>query len=65
MIKGKIIIWGLPSLNADIKDKKGIIIAAVHDHEGVIFRITWSADQSRIISVSDDRTVRLWSLTTG
>ncbi|KAG1326107.1 WD repeat-containing protein 6 [Cocos nucifera] len=29
-------------------------------HEGSIFRITWSADGSKLMSVSDDRSARVW-----
>ncbi|XP_038979942.1 uncharacterized protein LOC103721829 isoform X2 [Phoenix dactylifera] len=31
-------------------------------HEGSIFRITWSADGSKLVSVSDDRSARVWIL---
>ncbi|KAI8062820.1 uncharacterized protein B0P05DRAFT_556237 [Gilbertella persicaria] len=31
-------------------------------HEGVIFGVRFNQDASQIISVSDDRTIRLWSL---
>ena len=29
---------------------------------GVIFRLQWSRDKSKIASVSDDRTVRVWNV---
>ncbi|KAK1277498.1 hypothetical protein QJS04_geneDACA015818 [Acorus gramineus] len=29
-------------------------------HEGSIFRIVWSSDGSKIVSVSDDRSARIW-----
>ncbi|CAN6470401.1 unnamed protein product [Victoria cruziana] len=31
-------------------------------HEGSIFRITWSSDGSKLMSVSDDRSARIWCL---
>ncbi|GFZ04476.1 transducin family protein [Actinidia rufa] len=31
-------------------------------HEGSIFRIAWSSDGSKLISVSDDRSARLWEV---
>ncbi|KAL7200223.1 hypothetical protein ACSBR1_032192 [Camellia fascicularis] len=31
-------------------------------HEGSIFRIAWSSDGSKLISVSDDRSARLWTV---
>ncbi|CEP20055.1 hypothetical protein [Parasitella parasitica] len=32
-------------------------------HEGVIFGVRFNADASQIVSVSDDRTIRVWPLT--
>jgi hypothetical protein len=43
----------------------GTLLATCHEHEGVIFRLTWSRDGSRLITVSDDRTVRLWRIVYG
>ncbi|XP_008447447.2 uncharacterized protein LOC103489892 isoform X1 [Cucumis melo] len=31
-------------------------------HEGSIFRIAWSSDGFKLVSVSDDRSARIWSL---
>ncbi|KAF8008258.1 hypothetical protein BT93_K2049 [Corymbia citriodora subsp. variegata] len=31
-------------------------------HEGSIFRITWSSDGSKLVSVSDDRSARIWEV---
>jgi WD40 repeat protein len=63
---GKIIIWRPESSEHDVqsmnKGLTGTILVTAHDHEGVIFRISWSRDRQQLISVADDRTVRLWSL---
>jgi WD40 repeat protein len=31
---------------------------------GVIFRLQWSLDKTKMASVSDDRTVRVWDICT-
>lgn len=31
-------------------------------HEGSIFRIAWSSDGSKLVSVSDDRSARIWAV---
>lgn len=55
---GKIILWSAtPDASA------GTVHSIASDHEGVIFRIKWSAGGNRIVSVSDDRTVRVWQVT--
>ncbi|KAG7392518.1 WD repeat-containing protein 6 [Phytophthora pseudosyringae] len=33
----------------------------LHAHDGVLFKLTWSSDARSLASVSDDRTVQLWS----
>ena len=35
---------------------------ASHSLQGVIFSMRFSSDASRLVSVSDDRTVRVWHL---
>ncbi len=30
-------------------------------HEGVLFNLRWNADRSKLTSVSDDRTIRVWN----
>lgn len=34
-------------------------------HEGVVCKVCWNKDNSRVASVSDDRTVRLWDAASG
>eukprot|EP00644_Phytophthora_capsici_P002223 jgi/Phyca11/548014/estExt2_Genewise1Plus.C_PHYCAscaffold_270223 len=33
----------------------------LHAHDGVLFKLAWSSDARSLASVSDDRTVQLWS----
>jgi len=37
-------------------------LGRIKEHEGSIFRIAWSSDGSKFMSVSDDRSARLWML---
>ncbi|CAM0870973.1 unnamed protein product [Alopecurus aequalis] len=37
-------------------------IGRLKEHEGSIFRIAWSSDGSKFMSVSDDRSARMWML---
>lgn len=39
----------------------GEVAQRLSGHGGVVFRTTWSDDGTSLLSVSDDRTVRLWS----
>ncbi|XP_024018186.1 uncharacterized protein LOC21397028 [Morus notabilis] len=34
-------------------------------HEGSIFRLSWSSDGSKLVSVSDDRSARVWEVCSG
>lgn len=56
----KLIAWVGVSSNSVAGNVKHVFT----DHEGVIFRIAHSQDRSRIASVSDDRSVRVWCLHT-
>ncbi|GAB4841817.1 hypothetical protein Ancab_022553 [Ancistrocladus abbreviatus] len=40
------------------------IICRLAGHQGSIFRISWSNDGSKLVSVSDDRSARIWILNT-
>ncbi|KAJ2859135.1 WD repeat-containing protein 6 [Coemansia aciculifera] len=44
---------------------KGRVERRLVGHEGVIFGVHFSSDRSMLASVSDDRTLRLWSLLSG
>ncbi|WCJ22639.1 Transducin family protein / WD-40 repeat family protein [Euphorbia peplus] len=39
---------------------KAVHISRLIGHEGSIFRIVWSPDGSKLVSVSDDRSARIW-----
>uniref|UniRef100_A0A0E0K7R7 Uncharacterized protein n=1 Tax=Oryza punctata TaxID=4537 RepID=A0A0E0K7R7_ORYPU len=50
--------------NMHFSDKQYITIhlGRLKEHEGSIFRIAWSSDGSKFMSVSDDRSARIWML---
>ncbi|XP_043725320.1 uncharacterized protein LOC122671907 isoform X2 [Telopea speciosissima] len=41
---------------------EAICLSRLIGHEGSIFRIAWSSDGSKLMSVSDDRSARLWNV---
>ncbi|CAM8965527.1 unnamed protein product [Rhodiola kirilowii] len=44
---------------------KAVHICKLSGHEGSIFRLTWSLDGSKLVSVSDDRCARIWHFPDG
>ncbi|GAV64080.1 WD40 domain-containing protein [Cephalotus follicularis] len=40
---------------------KAVRICTLSGHEGSIFRIVWSSNGSKLVSVSDDRSARIWA----
>lgn len=44
------------------EDGDAIVYRKLTGHEGVIFGTRFNEDASQILSVSDDRTIRIWSL---
>jgi len=50
--------------NIHFSDKQyvAVHIGRLKEHEGSIFRIAWSSDGSKFMSVSDDRSARMWML---
>lgn len=67
---GKIILWKIStetniesSISSTKENNKNCeILINIYGHEGVIFRMKWSNDNTKLLSISDDRTVRLWNL---
>ena len=55
---GEIFIWSLDISNGTFQS-----LHTFKDHKGVIFRMSISTNHSTLASVSDDRSVRLWNLT--
>ncbi|KAL4572190.1 hypothetical protein LXL04_018959 [Taraxacum kok-saghyz] len=62
-IYNQIIVWKIVSGDNDHK-YKAVPVCRLAGHEGSIFRITWSLDGSKLVSVSDDRSARIWEVVT-
>ncbi|KAJ9064327.1 WD repeat-containing protein 6, variant 2 [Entomophthora muscae] len=55
----QVLIWEFkPSQD----DRTGVLIHRLVGHEGVIFGLDFDAESSRLLSTSDDRTIRMWQL---
>ncbi|XP_059625527.1 uncharacterized protein LOC132268736 isoform X2 [Cornus florida] len=50
------------SLQLHSQQYEAVHICRLTGHEGSIFRISWSSDGSKLVSVSDDRSARIWSV---
>ncbi|KAL8253963.1 hypothetical protein R6Q59_032184 [Mikania micrantha] len=76
-IFNEIIVWkvvcgcctsclGNPSKDSEAhvckRQYKAVPLCRLTGHEGSIFRITWSLDGSKLVSVSDDRSARIWEV---
>ncbi|KAK9328371.1 WD40-repeat-containing domain protein [Lipomyces starkeyi] len=44
--------------------RNGAVISSLKGHEGSIFNVQFSKDGSRLVSCSDDRSIRIWDLHT-
>ena len=55
---GEIFVWSLDISTGTLQP-----LHTFKDHKGVIFRMSISTNHSTLASVSDDRSVRLWNLT--
>lgn len=55
-VLGGVVIWDMTS---------GTIKHNFTSHEGSIFGLAFSSDSQKLISCSDDRSIRLWDLSTG
>ncbi|KFK30735.1 hypothetical protein AALP_AA6G020500 [Arabis alpina] len=59
-IFNEIIVWRAAGLDGDNFDHEHLL--RLTGHEGSIFRIVWSLDGSKLVSVSDDRSARIWEI---
>jgi WD40 repeat protein len=61
---GKILCW--ESSTEALSEKKLVItqdpLKILQGHTGVVFKVRYSGNRTRLASVSDDRTVRVWDL---
>lgn len=59
-IYNQIIVWKVVPVDHHDQQYEAVHICKLAGHEGSILRIDWSSDGNRLISVSDDRSARLW-----
>lgn len=57
-IYNEIIVWQVVPHGQQFE---ALHICRLSGHEGSIFRIAWSADGSKLVSASDDRSARIWA----
>ncbi|CAA6653936.1 unnamed protein product [Spirodela intermedia] len=50
--------------SSDFNDVKTLHLGTLVGHNGSIFRIAWNSDGSKLLSVSDDRSARMWLINT-
>jgi WD40 repeat protein len=51
---GQILVW-------NALDPSGTVIATLKGHSGAVFATKWSLNGTCLVSVGDDRTVKLWA----
>ncbi|KAJ3681314.1 hypothetical protein LUZ60_015803 [Juncus effusus] len=59
-IYNQIIIWKLLVCEGELM---AVNLGRLVGHEGSIFRLAWNNDGSKLMSASDDRSARIWDLT--
>lgn len=57
-----LILTTYEGLQLPYQQYEAINICKLIGHEGSIFRLAWSADGFKLVSVSDDRSARIWTL---
>lgn len=57
----QILLWKPFPSGEDATEAPVAPVQQLHSHDGVLFKLEWSDDASMLASVSDDRTVQLWS----
>eukprot|EP00903_Cladosiphon_okamuranus_P013793 g12836.t3 len=53
---------GLEEGRTSVLPTGDVSVLRLQGHEGVIFRVAWREDGRRLVSASDDRTVRVWEV---
>lgn len=65
-IFGKIVLWksSVPYGKEYVEsiESTGVVLSEAHRHEGAIYKLIWSKCGTKLISVADDRTLRLWTI---
>ncbi|OWZ24701.1 hypothetical protein PHMEG_000224 [Phytophthora megakarya] len=57
----QILLWNPMENGGDAMNAAVEPTQRLHAHDGVLFKLAWSSDSRSLASVSDDRTVQLWS----
>ncbi|TDH64779.1 uncharacterized protein CCR75_002114 [Bremia lactucae] len=57
----QILLWNPMEITNDVAKAAIMPIQRLHAHNGVLFKLVWSSDARSLASVSDDRSVQLWS----
>ncbi|KAM3323632.1 putative protein isoform X1 [Capsicum chacoense] len=57
-----LVLANYEDLQLPYQQYEAINICKLTGHEGSIFRLAWSADGFKLVSVSDDRSARIWTL---
>jgi WD repeat-containing protein 26 len=60
-----VIVWDWAGLKAGVVDEKTAVRCRLKGHSHVICLISWSPDDTHLLSCAKDRSVRLWNVTTG
>lgn len=71
-IYNEIIVWKVVpddslanSLQHHDPNYRAVHVCKLVGHEGSIFRLSWSSNGSKLVSVSDDRSARVWEVCSG
>ncbi|KXN71620.1 hypothetical protein CONCODRAFT_147007 [Conidiobolus coronatus NRRL 28638] len=59
-IFNSVIIWNYNNTEVKFEKKYGKLECELKAHEGVIFNVDFTKDLSKLVSVSDDRSIRVW-----